>query len=330
MSDTKLLRVMVAMPAALIVASFIFVAVYTYTQHDPTPHRLRVAFVGPPSAEKQVQAQLAEKAPGAFELRSYASEALARKAVLDRSVYGAYLFPGSVITASAAGQGVAQAIDLVFGGAAQAMLSRLCSGASAGACQYGMKNEDIRALPANDSHGLSSSGMQAGLLLPSFVFGILLFVFGGVLPLTRRLVAISLFAIGAGFVAALTVGPIVGALAGHFWALFGIGAAFAAATALATYGLESILGFAGTGLAALLLILLGNSTAGGAMNQEFLPGGFRQIGQALPGGAAVRAVRNTVYFGGHHIGQALAVISLWALAGLALVLAAERLRGRKT
>ena len=75
---------------------------------------------------------------------------------------------------------------------------------------------------------------------------------------------------------------------------------------LITYGLESLLGFAGTGLAAFILVLIGNSTAGGASNQEFLPNVFRQIAQALPNGAFGRFIRNTVYFDGNHTGVALA------------------------
>lgn len=98
--------------------------------------------------------------------------------------------------------------------------------------------------------------------------------------------------------------------------------------ALATYGLESLIGLAGTGIAAFVLILIGNSTAGGTSGQEYLPGVFRQIGQALPSGAFVRFVRNSVYFGGNHTGATLLVIGLWAVGGLALVLVAGPLRAR--
>jgi uncharacterized phage infection (PIP) family protein YhgE len=156
----------------------------------------------------------------------------------------------------------------------------------------------------------------------------LLFIFGAGVSLRRRLAATAAFVLVASLLAALTVGPIIGALPGHFWALFAIGALFAAAAALTTYGLESVFGFAGTAIAALTLVLLGNATAGGAMNQEFLPNGFRQISQALPNGAAVRAIRNTVYFQAHHTGQALLVVTAWALGGLLLILASGPFHNR--
>ena len=142
------------------------------------------------------------------------------------------------------------------------------------------------------------------------------------------LVGVIWFALASALVAALTVGPLIGALAGHFWALVAIGALFSAAVALTTFGLETLLGLAGTGIAAFVLILVGNSTAGGASSQEFLPDVFRQVAQVLPNGAAVSFVRNTVYFSGNDTNGALVVIALWAACGLALVLVAVPLRSR--
>jgi hypothetical protein len=74
------------------------------------------------------------------------------------------------------------------------------------------------------------------------------------------------------------------------------------------------------------LLLVGNSTGGGSVNQEFLPDSFRWLGQALPNGAFIRTVRDTVYFNGHNTGQSLMVVSLWALGGLLLILAADPVR----
>jgi MFS family permease len=213
---------------------------------------------------------------------------------------------------------VQQAIEHAF--------TEMVAHAPVGMGRVKLVSEDLKPLPANDSRGLSSSALQFGLLLPSFVFGILLFVFGHGAALVHRLLAIGLFVLATALVAALTVGPLIGALSGHFLAIFAIGALFAGAAALTTYGLEAVLGFAGTGLAAFTLVLIGNATAGGGSNQEFLPNVFRQVGQALPNGATVRFIRNTVYFNGNHTHIALLVVALWALGGLALVLVAEPLK----
>ena len=316
------LRALIRLAAALVAVSFVFVAIYAFTQHAPEAHGLRIAFVGSPVAQLHSQLGMNAVAPGAFDLRAYPDAASARRAVLERKVYGAYVQGNGktslLLTAGAAGTSAQQAIEHAF--------TAMVAHAPVGMGRVRLVMKDLKPLPANDSRGLSSSALQFGLLLPSFVFGILLFVFGHGAALVHRLLAIGLFVLAAALVAALTIGPLIGALSGHFWAIFAIGALFAAAAALTTYGLEAVLGFAGTGLAAFTLILIGNATAGGGSNQEFLPDVFRQIGQALPNGATVRFVRNTVYFDGNHTRLALLVVAFWALGGLALVLIADPLR----
>ena len=318
MPDQVRLRALIRLAVLFVAASFVFVSINVFTQHAPTAHGLRVAYVGSPVAQVFIEAGLDKAAPGAFELRRYPSAARARAAVLERAVYGAFIErkkTALLLTASAAGPGAQQAIEHAF-----TMMTTMAPPSR----RVKLVSEDLRPLPANDSRGLSSSAFLFGLLVTSFVFAILLFIFGRGAALSHRLLATGLFALASALVAALTVGPLIGALAGHFWAILAIGALFSLAVALTTYGLEALLGLAGTGIAAFVLILIGNSTAGGASNQEFLPDVFRQVAQALPNGAAVRFVRNTVYFNGNDTSGALIVIALWAVGGLALVLVAGR------
>jgi len=318
MPERVSLRALIALSAMFVAVTFVFVAINVFTQHAPTAHGLRVAYVGSPIAQVFIQSGLDKAAPGAFELRRYPDAASARAAVLKRAVYGAFIErkkESLLLSASAAGPGTQQSIEHAF----TAMMTY-----APPSMRVKLLPEDLKPLPANDSRGLSSSAFQFGLLVSGFVFAILLFIFGRGAALSHRLLAIGLYALASAFVAALTVGPMIGALAGHFWAILAIGALFSAAVALATYGLEVVFGLPGTGIAAFVLILIGNSTAGGASGQEFLPNVFRQIGQALPSGAFVRFVRNSVYFGGNHTGGALLVMAAWAVGGLALVLAAEK------
>lgn len=310
------LRALIRLSALFVVASFVFVSINVFTQHAPKAHGLRVAYVGSPVAQIFIQKNLDEAAPGAFAMRRYPNAASARRAVLERSVYGAFIGrkkTAVLLTASAAGTGAQQAIEHAF-----TMMTTMAPPSM----RVTLVSKDLKPLPAGDSRGLSSSAFLFGLLVISFVFAILLFIFGQGASLSNRLLATGVFALGSALVGALTVGPLIGALAGHFWAILAIGALFSAAIALTTYGLETFFGLAGTGIAAFVLILIGNSTAGGASSQEFLPDVFRQVARVLPNGAAVNFVRNTVYFNGNRTGGALVVIALWAVGGLALVLVA--------
>ena len=186
--------------------------------------------------------------------------------------------------------------------------------------------QDLVPLQKGDGSGLSSYTFQYGLLVPSFFFGMLLFMFAGGASLYWRLGLIAGYAVGAGILGALTVDQIVGALTGHFLAIAALGILYAAAIVLATYAMTSLMSWVGLGLGTVLLILVGNSVGGGSLNQEFLPNGFRSLGQAFPNGAFIRTVRDTVYFHGHNTGQSLLVVSIWAVGGLALILVAKPLR----
>lgn len=321
-SDQVPLRVLIRLAVLFVAASFVFVSINVFVQHAPTAHGLRVAYVGSPVAQVFIQKGLDDAVPGAFSLRTYPNAARARAAVLDRSVYGAFIErkkTALLFTASAAGTGAQQAVEHAF-----TMMMTMAPPSM----RVKLVSTDLKPLPANDARGLSSSAYLFGLLVVSFVFAILLFIFGRAAALAQRLLAVGLFALGSALVAALTVGPLIGALVGHFWALVAIGALFSAAVALTTFGLEALFGLAGTGIAAFVLILVGNSTAGGASSQEFLPDVFRQVARVLPNGAAVNFVRNTVYFDGANTGGAVFVIALWAVGGLALVLAAAPVRSR--
>jgi hypothetical protein len=311
------LRALLALTVAFIAAVFVFDGVYVTTQHNPVPHQLRVGVAGSQNAIMQVTAGLNLAAPGYFKVYTYPSAAAMKTAIKDRKIYGGYVETskktGLLLTAGAAGEAPQLALELVAQGLAK----------NAGVT---VTSQDVVPLPTSDSHGLSSYTYQYGLLVPAFVFGVLLFMFAHGLTLARRLGLAVVYAIGAGILGTLTVDQIVGALPGHFLALTGLATLYSAMAVLVTFGLSRLLGYAGTVLAGLALILVGNSTGGGSINQEFLPNVFRDFGQVLPNGAFIRSVRDTVYFSANNIGQSTIVVALWTVGGLVLALAADPVR----
>jgi ABC-type multidrug transport system permease subunit len=99
------------------------------------------------------------------------------------------------------------------------------------------------------------------------------------------------------------------------------------AVSATTVALQTALGFAGTGLAMLVFIILGNSSAGGPYQLTFAPGFWRTLGPYLPQTAAVSALRGAVYFDGTNIGVRLAVLALYAAGGSVVCIALGRRRG---
>lgn len=310
-------RTLVALTVAFIAAVFIFAGVYTATQQKPVPHQVRVGVVGHDTLLKlKIALSLPPLKASYFQMTEYKSADALRTAIKDRKIYAGFYNQGEtavLIVAPASGKLLRDNLVMTATG----LLASL---------KIPLKVEDLVPLGKGDTSGLSSYTFQYGLLVPSFFFGLLLFMFAHGTSLAWRFGLIGGYSLCAGIVGALTVDQVVGALTGHFLALAALGVLYAAMAVLVTYGLSVLMNYAGAAIAGLALILVGNSVGGGSINQEFLPNGFRALGQVFPNGAFIRAVRDTVYFNGHNSGRAILVVALWALSGLALVVLANPVR----
>jgi hypothetical protein len=278
--------------------------------HAPAPHGVRVGVVGPPGAAARARALLD---PGAFTVKSYASPAAARRALLDDELRGVLVAdPGrpQIVTASAFGLVPAQVTATA--------LRRVAAVAHLRPARV-----DARPLPPGDTRGLSSFFTVVGTVIGGVACAILLTLLGGPLPLRARLAAGLLTAVAGGIAVALAVDTLVGALTGAFWGVAGIAALLVAAVVATVHGLGRLLGPPGLGIGFLTLVLVGVSSAGGGLGSQLQPGFYRALAPLLPDGAAVTAVRNTVYFGGAHTLGALAVLAAWTAGGVALMLAAQ-------
>ena len=311
------LRSLVALTAAFIAGVFIFAGVYTATQHKPVPHALKVGVVGANTEAKLKYALGAPpNKPSYFTFTLYKTVNDMTTAIKDRKIYAGFTLGGKgaeLFIAPAAGKVLSDNLALT----AIPLLTSL---------KIPYTVTEVVPLGKDDTSGLSSYTFQYGLLVPAFFFGILIFMFASGASLLTRLELIAGYAVGAGIVGVLTVDQIIGALPGHFLVLAGLAILYSAMAALVTFGLAKLMSYLGLALAGLILILLGNSTGGGSINQEFLPNVFRDFGQVFPNGAFIRTVRDTVYFHGHNTGQSLMVVALWAVGGLVLILVADPVR----
>lgn len=91
-------------------------------------------------------------------------------------------------------------------------------------------------------------------------------------------------------------------------------------------GLAALIGPAGVGLGALLMVLLGNPFSGVTSAPELLPRPVGAIGQLLPPGAGGSLLRSVAFFDGSAAGGAGLTLGLWAAAGLTAVLVGGRRR----
>jgi hypothetical protein len=162
---------------------------------------------------------------------------------------------------------------------------------------------------------------ELGLLIPSVLASIGLFFLGRRLRVWWRLAAAVAFALLAACGSVLVLDTVLGALTGAAGALLEVGFLGALTFVAFVTACQVVTGLPGTGLAALVLVFVGNAVSDGTVPFAFLPAGFRQVAPWLPNGAIVSAARDVVYLPGSDLGHPLLVLGIWLAASL-LVLAA--------
>jgi hypothetical protein len=296
-------------PAAAILAVPLVVAVvltlFAWPSSRLEPRDLPVGVAGAPAAATALERQLTA-ADGAFDLHRYDGEAAAREAIENREVYGAFVAaPGgpTVLTSSAASPAVAQLLTHA-------------------AAEQDAAVEDVVATPAAGS-GLGSSVLP--LVLAGILTGALaaLAVSGGA---ARAGLTVAGSLLG-GLAAALVADTWLGIVEGNWLANTGAFALTLLAIAAAMTGLYALFGRVGLGIGALVMIFIGNPFSAAATAPELLPEPVGDLGQLLPPGAGANLLRSTGFFDGAGAGEHLAVLAVWAAAGLAATLLARFTHG---
>ena len=300
---------LVLLPALVLMLAFAFFYVGAF--HDPTPHRVPLAVVGPPAVVGQLN-----RLPGdPLDARQASSRADALSQINNREVYGAYeAATNRLFVASAANRATAVALEVTFDRVA-AVQGRPA-----------VRVTDVKPLPPKDPNGTAA------------FYGVIAWVFGGYIGATligligsprstsrrraaARVGALAGFSIVAGILSVVMLRVSFDTFSGHVVALCAIAALTIFASGAATAGIQAAAGPAGTGLVILVFVILGNSASGGPFARPLLPGLWRTIGGVLPPGASVDLARSALFFGGARITGPILVLVGWAALGTLLALA---------
>lgn len=194
---------------------------------------------------------------------------------------------------------------------------------------------DIAPADKDDTRGLSSFYLVVGWCVGGYLCAAILAISFGARPtnLKRaviRLAALAVYSVLTGLAGAVVIGPILGALPGSLYGLWGLGALIVFAVGATTFAFQAIAGIIGIGLTILVVVIAGNPSAGGAYPYPLLPDFWRAIGPALPPGAGTWVSRSIAYFHGNAVTGPLLVLSAWAVAGTVLTLAFAALTKGRT
>ncbi len=303
-----------AVAVALVAALLLMVAFaffYVGAFHDPRPHHVPVAVVGPPAV-----AAALNRLPGTpLAARPASSRRDALSQIDDRRVYGAYdATTNRLFVASAANRATAIALERTF------ELAAAARGAPA------VRVTDVKPLPPSDPNGTAGFYAVIAWVFGGYIGATLIGLIGSPRDSSRRraaerIGALALFAVVAGILSVVILRASFDVPSSHVIELCGVAALTIFAAGAATAGIQAAAGPAGTGLVILLFVILGNSASGGPFARPLLPGFWRTIGGVLPPGASVDLARSTLFFDGRRIAGPIVVLLTWAVVGTLLALA---------
>jgi hypothetical protein len=183
--------------------------------------------------------------------------------------------------------------------------------------------QTVHRYAAGDAHGLILFFVILALLI-STVAAQAIANLEDRLTLAASLVTVVLFAILAG---PLAIG--VGAwLANDYgqgvWLAVAFATLFSAAVGAVVAGGARLLGGAGVGVAALVVILLGLVTSGGPLGSQFLPDAYRWFSPAMPVSQLYSAFRGVLFYDNAGLATPIVVLIAWLLVGLLLIAVSGR------
>ncbi|MDQ1066549.1 ABC transporter permease [Streptomyces canus] len=296
-------------------------ATYMGTMHSPQTRDMPVAVVGSGAVAQSVVDELETAKDGAAEPRLVADRTEALDQLKDRDVAGVLQLPADGATEAtlytAQGAGASQASTV------KQLLAPVAAGHD-----WTTKTEDIAPLPAGDSAGIAVLFAAIGMMMVGYspLSGMIAAV-PHLLAVRRFLPTLAGWAVATSSLIWLILGPIVGAIDGHYLEFVGVGLLATGAVALSQLLFVKLMGGLAVLPGMLLWMVFGVPSSNLAMPIHSMPGFFGFLHNVLPMPAAGEALRSIVYFDGRGVGTHLLTLAVWLVAALALALLVERRKG---
>ncbi|MDN4641789.1 hypothetical protein QCD70_16185 [Agreia sp. PsM10] len=304
--------VVLAIVVSIMVMAFSWPSVASAVKSVP------LAVAGPDAAAQQVEAALAESAPDTFAFVDASDRADAVSQIETREVYGAIILGDApeVLTSSAASPIVSQLLTGIAPKlAAQLNVALAAQGVTLNE-PVSVPVTDVVPLADTDPRGAGLTAAAFPLTLGGMLGGILASIL--IVGAWRRVVAITVYVVVAGFSLAGILQGWFGALQGDYLVNAGAIALTLLAISATIVGVASLVGRAGIAVGPVLFLLIANPISAATQPLEFLPQPWGLVGQWFPPGAGATLLRDLSYFPDAPTTFPWLVLAGWAAAGLAL------------
>jgi hypothetical protein len=295
---------------AITVVSLAFIASYVGALHSPKPHHIPIAV----SAQVPQQIAASLERSSAFTVHRVAGPSAALRAIARRETYAAITLSPHGFTLTTAPAASVSIATLLAATLPQQLR----------ATGQPVNLATVHPLPEADARGLVGFYTVAGWAIAGYLgatlFGLSLGALVSRAHTALRIGAVAILGLVIGLGGTL-IAKAIGDVPGSWLGLTLLGALMITTAGSITVALQSLLGTAGTGLAILLFVIIGNPSSGGPAPGELLPAFWRDIGQLDPVGAAVTAFRDIAYFPDAPLSKPLLTLFIWLLIGITVSIA---------
>ena len=299
MAPTPKAVALVLLPALVLMLAFAFFYVGAF--HEPTPHHVPLAVVGPPAVATQLDALPGHPLDSAG--RPLAARRRSRRSTTARS------------TAPSRRRRTACLSRPPPTARPPSRSSRRSTAWPPRKRRPAVARHRRQAAATQDPNGTAAFYAVIAWVFGGYIGATLIGMIGSPRSRSRRrggarIGALAGFGLVAGILSVLMLRASFDVFTGHVVAMCAIAALTIFASGAATAGIQAAAGPAGTGLVILFFVILGNAASGGPFARPLLPGLWRTIGGVLPPGASVDLARSALFFDGARIAGPILV--LWS------------------
>ena len=307
-----------AMPFLMVTMMY---ATYVGTMHSPAPKDVPVAVVGTGQAAQAVVSGLESAQGEAVEVRRVATADEARELLDDREIAGALEVP-------AGGGGEAVIYTASAAGASQASTVQQLLAPVAAEHEWQPRMEETAPLPDGDMSGTAVLFAAMGMMLAGYVPLSVMTMSVPFLLRLRRFVPLLLgWAAATSTLIWTILGPVVGAVDGHYLQFLGVGVLTVGAVGMTQLLFTKLVGPMAVLFGMLLWVCFGMPASNLALPVHHMPGFFQFLHGVLPLPAAGESLRSLLYFDGRGVGGYLLTLGAWLVLALLLALWKERRSG---
>jgi hypothetical protein len=298
---------LVAPVAIALVLTALFSVTYMSSGHSPVADNMPFGVVGSSSLPKAAQGKLFS-----LNVKQYANEDAATDAINRGEIYGALIATGSsnqLIVVPSISDLSPLDIAKNFEDAAKTSGETIT-----------VKTYAPTPLAPKDPFALVVGSLLVALLIGGYMSAALLTTAVGSASARFRGLWLAGFAIATGLVVDLIATYwLKGLPSASFWIVWPIVSLIILVVALLAAVLRRVLGPVGIILTVIVVIQFGNPSSGGSNGPPYLTSFWHDIGPFLPPRNAYVLLRNTVYFDGNGIGQALTVLLLYLVVAAVII-----------